>query len=141
MRLIGFLVFTALCAVAPFAAFADEMRTERVEFASGETGTSITGSVAGYNSVDYLVVAAAGQTMVVNMKTDNLSSYFNILAPGEENAAFFVGSTEGNSYEGLLPQSGEYRIRVYLMRNAARRDETANYTIDIMITSSGDANG
>jgi hypothetical protein len=60
--------------------------------------------------------------------TDNLSSYFNILSPGENEVAMFIGSTSGNQYEGTLPKSGPYKIRVYMMRNAPRRDEVANYS-------------
>jgi hypothetical protein len=42
--------------------------------------------------------------------TDNLSSYFNILSPGENEVAMFIGSTSGNQYEGTLPKSGPYKI-------------------------------
>ena len=35
----------------------------------------------------------------------------------------FVGSISGNQFEGRLPASGDYKVRVYLMRSAARRDE------------------
>ena len=116
---------------------ADEMRTETIKFAAGASEASVSGLVKGYDSVDYLVSAEAGQTMVVGMTTDNASSYFNILAPGESDVAFYVGSTGGNNYSGSLPLSGEYKVRVYLMRNAARRNETANYTLDVMIALCG----
>ncbi|MEM9105272.1 MAG: hypothetical protein AAGC96_06415 [Pseudomonadota bacterium] len=116
---------------------ADDMRTEQVQFASGENETTIKASIKGYETVDYVLGASAGQTMTVNMETDNLASYFNIIAPGETDAAFFVGSTLGNSYTGDLEQSGDYKVRVYMMRSAARRDETANYTLSIAIDGSG----
>jgi hypothetical protein len=48
--------------------------------------------------------------------------------------AIFVGSTSGNRFEAELPADGEYTIRVYLMRNAARRNETANYTLEVGIS-------
>jgi len=46
----------------------------------------------------------------------------------------FDGSIRGNSFSGKLPQTGDYRIRVYLMRNAARRGESATYSIDIEVS-------
>jgi hypothetical protein len=45
----------------------------------------------------------------------------------------FIGSTSGNQYEGVLPASGDYKVRVYLMRSAARRDEVANYRLEMII--------
>jgi hypothetical protein len=51
----------------------------------------------------------------------------------------FIGSTEGNRWTGLLAADGEYTIRVYLMRSAARRNETANYTLTVGITGSATA--
>jgi hypothetical protein len=42
-----------------------------------------------------------------------------------------------NQYEGTLPASGDYRIRVYMMRSAARRNEVANYRLEIIISGAG----
>ena len=71
--------------------------------------------------------------MNVSMATDNSSNYFNIIPPEESDVAIFVGSMSGNQYEGILPKSGDYTVRVYLMRNAARRDEVANYRLEMII--------
>jgi hypothetical protein len=46
----------------------------------------------------------------------------------------FIGSSSDNQYEGTLPESGDYKIRVYMMRSAARRNEIANYRLEIIIT-------
>ena len=53
--------------------------------------------------------------------------------------AIFVGSTGGNEWTGPLPADGEYTIRVYLMRSAARRNESASYTLTVGITGSAAA--
>jgi hypothetical protein len=45
----------------------------------------------------------------------------------------FVGSSSGNQFEGRLPASGDYKVRVYLMRSAARRDEIADYRLEMII--------
>ena len=107
-----------------------QIRTERVQFAKGASSKTITGSVKGDASVDYVVGARAGQTMSVTLKPGNASNYFNVLPPGSD-TALFVGSSSGNTYTGSLPVDGDYRIRVYLMRNAARRNEASNYTLTV----------
>jgi hypothetical protein len=112
-----------------------EIRTERIEFEAGATGTRIQGSITGYGIVDYRLGARAGQTMVVNMTTSSGANYFNVLAPGETEVAFFNGSINANAYAGRLSESGDYTIRVYQMRSAARRQETARYTLNVEITS------
>ena len=112
---------------------ADDMRSERIQIPSGESGVTIIGSITGYNSVDYKLYGCGEQDIVINLTTDNASSYYNILAPGETQVAMFIGSVEGNRYEGRLPESGDYTIRVYLMRSAARRGEKANYKLDITV--------
>lgn len=133
------LIPVGLCATlvaSPLAA--GETRSERVEFARGATGAVVEGSITGYESLDYVLGARQGQSMTVSMTTDNAANYFNILAPGETEVAMFNGSMAQNRFEGALPASGDYRIRVYLMRSAARRDEVARYRLEMSITD-GDA--
>ncbi len=128
----------AVLALALFAlAFAPlraaDIRTERIQFAPGAESTLVEGRISGDEIVDYMIGAEAGQHTEITMTSDNASAYFNLIAPGETDAAFFNGSVDGNAYKGEPPASGEYRIRVYLMRNAARRDERAAYRLDIRI--------
>ncbi len=127
--------------LAPLAFAQGGIRTERVQFAPGANSAVVEGSITGYEGVDYVLGARAGQTMNVSMATDNGSNYLNILAPGETDAAMFIGSTEGNQFEGTLPETGDYRVRVYLMRNAARRDETANYRLEMIIAAADSGSG
>lgn len=122
----------SLCIVAPAIA-QSPTRSERVQFPRGATTQVIRGTIRGYSTVDYIVGARAGQTMRVNMRTSNASAYFNIIAPGAQSATF-DGSVRGNSFSGRLPQTGDYRVRVYLMRNAARRGETATFSLDIGVS-------
>jgi hypothetical protein len=129
------LLLAALIAFATSAALArDEIRTERVHFKPGTSSATIKGKIKGYETVDYVLEASKGQQMNVSMATKNGATYFNILAPGENEVAMFIGSTSGNQFEGALPKSGDYKIRVYMMRNAARRDEIANYRLEMIVT-------
>ena len=49
----------------------------------------------------------------------------------------FNGSVSQNQYEGTLPATGDYKVRVYMMRSAARRNEVAHYRLEMIITGAG----
>ena len=123
-------VFASSTAIAQ-----SDIRTERVRFGRGATSAVIHGKITGREPVDYVLKAGKGLYMNVSMATDNGANYFNILAPGENEIAIFNGSSAENQYEGLLPKSGDYKIRVYMMRSAARRNEVANYRLEMIITA------
>lgn len=115
------------------AGSSDEINVERVSFERGKNSATIESSITGYAAIDYVLGARQGQYMNVSMATDNGANYFNILAPGEDQVAMFNGSTNGNQFEGILPESGDYKVRVYMMRSAARRNEVATYRLEIII--------
>jgi hypothetical protein len=125
------LALIAVRAALPAHAAGDSgIRSQTVQFAKGATSTQLKGSIKGDAGVDYKISARAGQTVAVTMKPSNASTYFNILPPGSE-AAMFIGSTSGTTATVVLPDDGFYVVRVYLMRNAARRNETSNYTLTV----------
>ncbi|WP_162559959.1 PliI family lysozyme inhibitor of I-type lysozyme [Methylotetracoccus oryzae] len=137
-------LFGFLLVAAPTVLAAETIRREPIHFAKGATSASVKGTLKGDQTVDYLLQAKAGQSMTVDFKPSNASAYFNVLPPGSE-TALFVGSTSGNHFVGDLPADGQYTVRVYLMRNAARRNETAKYSLDFAIggakTTAGAATG
>ena len=126
-------------AAGSWAFAADSIESRPLQFAKGASSATVKGALKGDKIVDYKLRAKAGQTMSVMLKTSNASNYFNVLPPGSKDVAIFVGSTSGDEWTGALPADGEYTIRVYLMRNAARRHETANYTLKVGITGSAAA--
>ena len=109
-----------------------------VSFSKGASSQTLKGSIRGDQSRNYVVDARAGQTMTVDLKPSNASAYFNVLAPGAT-SAMFIGSTEGNIFSGPLTVTGRHTVQVYLMRNAARRNEIANYTIIIGVKGAATA--
>lgn len=125
---------TLLVAIASLTglSLAQDARTETVKFKRGASSTSIEDSITGYESVSYSLGVTAGQRMSVQLDTDNTSNYFNITAPGASEA-LYNGSIDGNSTSFVIPSSGNYKIDVYLMRNAARRGEEANYDLTISV--------
>ncbi len=123
---------TALAAAGLMLAMpAAAQQKTNVNFAKGASSATLKGSIKGDQDHSYLVTARAGQTLTVDFKPTNASAYFNILAPGSNGEAMFIGSTAGNRFSGPLAVSGAHTIQVYLMRNAARRNETANYTLTV----------
>lgn len=124
-----------LALAAPAAA---QIRTVPVTFAKGATSATVKGSIKGDATIDYTVSARAGQTLAVSFKPSNAAAYFNVLPPGSAEA-IFIGSTSGNSFTGTLPASGNTAIRVYLMRSAARRGESADFTLTIAVTGAAKA--
>lgn len=122
-----------LLLVAPMGFAADDNRTERVHFKKGANSAVVEASIKGYETVDYVLGARTGQYMNVRLATKHGATYFNILAPGENEVAMFNGSVSQNQYEGTLPASGDYKIRVYMMRSAAHRNEVAHYRLEMIV--------
>ena len=125
-------LFAALYAItllltAPAAA----QQQTNVVFAPGRHSVTLIGTIKGDADHGYLVTARAGQLLTVDFKPTNASAYINVIAPGGTGEALFVGSSGGNHFVAPVPADGSYRVLVYLMRNAARRNEVARYTLRI----------
>jgi hypothetical protein len=118
---------------------ADGIKTVPVHFKKGTSEAALKGQIVGDATIDYTLGAKAGQQMSVTMQANNGAAYFNVLPPGSNDEAIFVGSTSGNEFSGELPEDGEYKVRVYLMRSAARRNEKADFTLDVSITGGAKA--
>jgi hypothetical protein len=114
------------------------IREQQVQFKKGASAASIEGKIKGDQSVDHLLGAKAGQTTAAQLNASNRSAYFNVLPQGSSEA-IFIGSTSGDKFDGALPTDGTYAIRVYMMRNAGRRNETANYTLNVSIKDAAKA--
>jgi hypothetical protein len=120
------------CLAPASPARADDLRRETVRFAPGASGSTIKARVKGYESVQYVLDVEAGQKMSVQLESSNASLYFNVTGPGAD-AALYNGSIDGDATTVTIPSSGSYVIDVYLMRNAARRDEAADYTLTLSV--------
>ena len=133
-RALGAFAILALAGSALAADGPPSPRKERVTFAKGASSATLKGALKGDSDVDYLVRAAAGQTLSVTIKASNPQNYFNVLPPGTSlaNPAMFVGSG-GGAFKAVLPADGDYAVRVYLMRPAARRGESSRYTLTVAV--------
>ena len=126
----GFATATAIALALPASA---GETTKTVQFEKGKTSATLSGSIKGDDSVNYMLNAKAGQTISISFQPSNGSCYFNFFEPGADSAAF-IGPTSGNEYSGALAASGDHKTQVYLMRNAARRNETCKYSITFQVT-------
>lgn len=121
---------------------ADEVVRERMSFAAGATSATAKSTVKGNASHEYTVGAKAGQLMTVTLEAANKSTYFNVWAPGKkpgQDEALFAGAISGDVFSDKLAETGDYMVQVYLYRNAARRGETADFTLTVAITDAAAA--
>lgn len=93
-------------------------------------GLVLTGTVTGDQTVSYAVQAAAGQRLSVDLSSTNGGLTFNILPQGSD-SALFIGATSGNVADVPVSAAGTYVVQVALVRAAARRGESASYTLGI----------
>lgn len=129
--ILGGLVFSSLFGMKLHA---QEIENKAIEFAKGSNSHTIKANIVGDEIIDYLLSVKEGQHLNISMATDNRANYFNIMEPNEDNIAIFNGSIGENMFEGIARASGNYTIRVYLMRSAARRLERANFRLELIVS-------
>jgi hypothetical protein len=108
-----------------------QQKAERVKFLKGTSSATVKGIINGYDYKDYLIKANADQAMSLRLKSNNSSNYFVVFTPeeGADNLA-----NESTEWTGYLPMTGDYKIRVFLMRSEARRKgASAAFTLTITI--------
>ena len=130
----GALLALVVAASAPDVSAADRIREKAVRFASGAEWAIVRGRLRAHDTIDHLVSARAGQTLTVFLKADNGTAYFNVLPPQGDAARFAgAGVARLSHFRAQLATAGDYRIRVYLMRSAARRHESTDYRLKIKL--------
>lgn len=100
----------------------------KIDFGGAPGRRSVKGSIRGRQDIDYQFQGGAGQTLSVTLTATNRQQYFNIIPPGADEA-MFIGNLSGGRFERLLPVDGIYTVRTYLMRAAARRNESSKYSL------------
>ncbi len=116
---------------------ASAQRVADVRFQPGNFGTMVSGTIIGDEYFDYKLGAQAGQEMFAELQVTDTNGngvvYFNILPPGSDGEAIYIGSINGNTARIDLPEDGEYTIRVYLMGNDRDTGKTVGYNLDLSI--------
>jgi hypothetical protein len=132
MRLAAGLL-AAITLIASPAVAQDGIRVQAIDLPTEGGNRTITGRIKGHDSVDHVVRVANGRALSVDLAASHGQAYFNVLPPGSTGEAIFIGSTSGDHFSAEGLAAGDYRIRVYLMRAAARRGEAARYTLDVAV--------
>lgn len=91
-------------------------------------------SISEYEVVSYVVPLKEGQTLQAVLASSNAANCFDIHAPGAAKP-FFVGAESGNSHRLTAASSGNYVIRVFLLRFAARDGQTARFALELTIAT------
>lgn len=131
LRSLG-LVLAAAMAMSSAPA-ADGIESRPLKFAKNASSATVKGTLAGRQTIDYKLRAKAGQQMSVALKSANAGLSFNVLPPGSLDVAI-PGAIGLQDWQGALPADGEYTVRMYLPRSAARRGEKAAYSLTVAIT-------
>ncbi len=130
MALVAGLALSAVSTAVFAQQSAPQSRTAEIRLAAGTTSVIRNGVIRGYGDISYLIALREGESFSVRMKTSNASSYFNVTAPGATEA-LHIGSSAGNEMSAKAGTAGAYKVTVYLMRNAARRNERARFALNI----------
>ena len=120
------LLSTTLIAFLMFTANLSAQTKVRVKFAKGATSANLKGTITGYKYIDYIVAAKSGQTMSVNLKTSNPASGFYMYYSDMKEVD---GISGGKEITRNVDVDDSYIIRVIMPRSAARRKESANFTL------------
>ena len=129
MKKIIISLIMAACLVFVTAADVYAQTKQRVRFARGTSSATGKGTVRGFAYRDYIVGASGGQTIDVKLTSSN--SVLTIFLPNGDN---LEGASETDEFAGELPTSGDYVIRVGMMRTEARRPRSvSSYTLKISI--------
>jgi hypothetical protein len=114
-----------------FSAAVPAQSRQRVRFARGASGTTLSGTIRGFAYRDYIIGARSGQNVSVKLKSRNTFTVLTIFTPDSGN---LEGATQTDEFSGELPTTGDYVIRIGMMRAEARRKNSqADYSLQISV--------
>lgn len=98
---------------------------QRIQFATGTDNATVHGTFREGQSDRYVLRAAAGQSMFVQLRPEGTGAALGVFAPdGRE-----LPSQPGVDFSAVLPASGDYTIVV----GGARGDSSPTYTLTVQI--------
>ena len=123
-------VMSVMLCFTSFVSSTAQGNTQRVRFERGHSSTIVKGTIAGFDVKDYVIGAKADQQMTLHLTASNPSTYFVIQSiNGRAN-----DMNETDEWSERLTESGDYVIRVFMMRSAARRKgAVSNFSLKISI--------
>jgi hypothetical protein len=124
-------IFLYLFLIFVFSSVVSSQIKQRVKFAKNSSSASVKGAVRGYDYIDYIVGSRAGQKISLKLSAAKTFPVFTVSLPNGEN---LEDAIERDQFSAELPETGDYVVRVFMMRAAARRKNSiAAYTLKISI--------
>lgn len=90
-------------------------------------------SISDFEVVSYVIPLQEGQTLQAVLASSNAANHFDIHAPGEAKP-FYIGAESGNSHRLQVKASGNYTVRVFLLRFAAKDGQDARYALELTVS-------
>lgn len=123
----------AACAILATAAAAQPAETV-VRFTPGTSSATLNGQLKGptNDARDYVVRAESRQVLGVKLTTLSPETWFAVLHPYGDR----IYTNEGDQrteWSGQVIDGGDYRVRVYLGREAAQQAKGATFTLNVTL--------
>lgn len=131
--ILRFCAVIVACAVSMGAASMETDRRVAVTVQADGKPQVFEDSIIEYEAVSYVVPVRQGQTLRAVLASSNAANHFDIYAP-DAAKPFYVGSESGNSHSLKVPSSGNYTVRVFLLRFAARDGQDARYELELTVS-------
>lgn len=91
----------------------------RISFARGATNGAVSGSLAANETKQFVVRAAKGQTLLINVVSSTNGVGVQVVGTGKGEPTVLVRSADGANWTGTLPANQDYVIKVSANNNAA----------------------
>ncbi|NJR40846.1 MAG: SH3 domain-containing protein [Leptolyngbyaceae cyanobacterium CSU_1_4] len=114
--------------VNPPAPIVNPPTSERVSFARRTSAATVGGTVQGTQTRDYVLNAALGQTLRIS--TIGTSQFLQVQVFAPDGTLLYTGSRD---WSGILPSTGDYRIRVRLVPEAQQPNTIGEYSLTIAV--------
>lgn len=122
---------------------------KKIQFSEGSPSTTheghsspgigsaqVAATIHGHETVEYLVDAKTGQSLQLDMRSSNKLAGYRITAPAAPRP-LYKGHGQHAQFSVTLPRDGTYRVLIYLGDEAAERDESANFSLNIQLRNPG----
>ena len=126
------MIALAIAAAAPWATAQEFERRIAVTLDATNPARTWEDAISDFEAVAYVVPLRQGQKLHLLLASNNASNCFDVYAPGASKPVY-VGGESGNAHAVQAQVAGDYVIRVYLLRLAARDGQSAQYALEMKL--------
>jgi uncharacterized protein len=110
-----------------------------MSFAPGQENLAFGGSILGPTTKRYSFDAQAGQEIEIRVSSAHRSVQFDVFAPDGSMLHRGSAAPGPGRFAGTAPSAGAYAIAVFFSPEAAQRNESAAFMLDLAIRGAGGA--